>query len=136
MKLIFNVHSYGQHILYPWGYTYTPLQDTTVYSALASGIAAKMTAVRNNTFQSGQWSDLLNYLGSGVTEDWAWHDEGIYCLGSELYPSTDPPGFVIPESAIQPAVSEFIPGALYAIEWVNQPVPIRDWYKYSNPNLK
>ena len=89
-----------------------------------------MTTYRNTQYTAGQWSVLLAYLGSGVTEDWTWHDAGIYCLGSELTPKTDPPGFVIPSLEIIPTTNDFIPGGLFAIDWIHQITPVSDWVDY------
>ena len=131
LDLVINYHSYGQHIMYPWAWSYSPLSNISTYQALANGINAKITAVKGNSYAVGQWSVLLAYLGSGATIDWVWGTENIYCLTFELSP-VGSPGFYIPESDIQPTIDDNIPGALYAIDWILQPTHIPDWSLYKS----
>jgi hypothetical protein len=92
-------HTYGELILYPFGYTYTdrpadmPLADYQTFVALAGQMAA------TNGYTPQQASDL--YITSGDAVDWLYGARGIFAFTFEMYPIGSYPGFYPPASVIE-----------------------------------
>lgn len=127
---VINYHSYGQAILYSWAYTYTDAPNRVFLDGLAAPIEAAIEAVNGSGYVRGQWADILSYTGGGTTADWYNAEIGVPCFTIELPPNTNPPGFVPPESAIEPAVEENIPGALLLMQWA-----ISEWDDASSTTI-
>jgi carboxypeptidase T len=119
---VINYHSWGQDILYAWAYTHTDAPNRMFLDGLAAPVEAAIEAIHGSDYVRGQWADILAYTGGGTTADWCNADIGVPCLTIELPPNTDPPGFVPPESAIEPAIQENVPGALWLMQWA-----INEW---------
>jgi len=92
-------HTYGELILYPFGYTYTdlptdlPPADYQTFVALAGRMAA------TNGYTPQQASDL--YITSGDAVDWLYGARGIFAFTFEMYPVGSYPGFYPPASVIE-----------------------------------
>ncbi len=83
-----SYHSYGQLILYPWGYTYNKSSDDDIFSALANDMADLITNRANSSktgYTPAQGSDL--YMTSGTIDDWLYGEMGVYSFCIELYPT-------------------------------------------------
>jgi murein tripeptide amidase MpaA len=123
-QAIMSYHSYGQLILYPWSYTSIPAPDEESLRYLATEMSDLIYAVHGKYYDPIQSSEL--YLASGVTQDWAYGELGIFCFTIELRP-VGFPGFILPESEIIPTWEENRPAALYLINWTQLPeTPITD----------
>jgi hypothetical protein len=84
-------HSYGELILWPYGYTFNdtaPGLDATDRSAFAT-LGQAMAATNGYTPQ--QASDL--YITDGSIDDWMWADQGIFSYTFEMFPVSSSPGF-------------------------------------------
>ena len=92
-------HTYGELILYPFGYTYTdvpaemPLADHQTFVALAGRMAA------TNGYTPQQASDL--YTTDGDAVDWLYGAQGIFAFTFEMFPRGSYPGFYPPASVIE-----------------------------------
>jgi hypothetical protein len=92
-------HTYGELILYPFGYTYTdvppemPLADHQTFVALAQRMAA------TNGYTPQQASDL--YTTDGDAVDWLYGARGIFAFTFEMFPRGSDPGFYPPASVIE-----------------------------------
>lgn len=80
-------HSYGQWIIYPWGYTDTiRTEEDFLYEAISREMA------RHNGYTCGQGSTLL-YPANGDTTDWFHANRSCFAytieLGTEFIPSQD-----------------------------------------------
>jgi murein tripeptide amidase MpaA len=115
---LISYHSYSQLILFPWGHTYEPAPDKPLLESLAVSMADKIKAVHNVSYTPDQASGL--YLASGDTVDWLYALLGVPAYTIELRPRSSYPGFVLPESEIQPTYEENLPAALFLIDWVIQ----------------
>ena len=115
---LISYHSYSQLILFPWGNTYDPAPDKPLLESLAVSMADKIKAVHNVTYIPDQASGL--YLSSGDTVDWLYDLLSVPAYTIELRPRSSYPGFVLPESEIQPTYEENLPAALFLIDWVIQ----------------
>jgi carboxypeptidase T len=95
IKTSITFHSYGQLVLWPYGYTYTDVpadmtpDDHSVFVAMGQAMAA------TNGYTAQQASDL--YITDGTTDDWAYGTQKIFMFtfemgGTNFYP----PGSAIP----------------------------------------
>jgi len=82
-SLVVSYHSYGEYILYPWGYTYESPPDLELYQAIAHKMASY------NGYEAKQASDL--YPTNGDLTDWAYHGVGALSFTVEMGTSFDPP---------------------------------------------
>jgi len=111
-----SYHSYGQLILYPWGYTDESAPDSSVMSALAAEMSDLILGVHDETYTPQQSSQL--YLTSGDLTDWVYGTTGVPAFTVELRPESPDPGFELPESEILDTCEENWPAALYLIRWI------------------
>ncbi len=94
-----SFHTYGELILYPYGYTYEDLpvdmdaDDHAAFVALAQNMAA------TNGYTPQQASDL--YVTSGDTVDWLYGERRIFGFTFEMFPVSANPGFY-PRGAVIP----------------------------------
>ncbi len=113
---LISYHSYSQLILFPWSYTTNPAPDKLLMENLAIRMASEIKAVHSVTYTPDQSSGL--YLSSGDTTDWLYALLGVPTFTIELRPRSSYPGFVLPESEIQPTFEENLPAALFLLDWV------------------
>ena len=110
---LIDVHSFGQLVLYPWGFgldaapaerALTPAA-ATLADGLAGPYATEYVALQGAAF----------YPASGNIMDWAYGELGVYAYGLELRPGQDaeaPEGFVLPPEDIIPVCDELFEGVL------------------------
>ncbi|KAF2896191.1 hypothetical protein ILUMI_09987, partial [Ignelater luminosus] len=112
-KAYISFHSYGQYILYPWGYDQVVPQDHGDLQAVANKAASAIRAVTGAYYRVGS-SAILLYPASGGSDDWAKGTVGMkYAYTIELRDSGRY-GFVLPASYIIPTATEAL-AALKAI---------------------
>ena len=97
-----DFHTYGELVLWPYGYTVAdtaPGLDADQHAAFAA-IGQSMAAA--NGYTPEQASDL--YIVDGGIDDWLWGVEGVFAFTFEMYPaSADAPGgFYPPDEVIGP----------------------------------
>jgi len=103
IKMYLTFHSYGQMILYPWGYV---REDHSGESELkrVGNIGAR---AMNNRYTVGSAAKVL-YPSSGGSDDWAYKGAGIrYSYTIEL-PDEGRYGFILPSNRIQGVANEAI----------------------------
>lgn len=92
-------HSYGQYILYPWGYAKKYTADHDALDRVGRLMASAIKQESGNTYTVGNSASLL-YAASGAADDWA---KGIakikYTYTIELR-DTGRHGFILPASEI------------------------------------
>jgi len=113
VKGYFNVHSYGQYWLYPWGYTSALPPDNARLNAAATVAVNELTRYYNTRYTIGTSTNVL-YAAAGGADDWAYGGAGVtysYCV--ELR-DTGSNGFTLPASQIVPTGTETA-NAFYAI---------------------
>ncbi|WP_205690230.1 M14 family zinc carboxypeptidase [Chengkuizengella sediminis] len=94
-----SFHTYGELILYPYGYTYTDVpsdmtqDDHDVMVTLANQMA------NMNGYTPQQSSDL--YITDGDMTDWTYGEHKIMSFTYEMYPTSSNPGFYPPDEIIQ-----------------------------------
>jgi hypothetical protein len=84
LKVVLNWHSYGEHVLWPYGYTKEDVpSDMTADDHLAmKTLAKKMASINGYTAMQG--SNMYIYDGDFI--DWAYGDQHIFPFTFEMYP--------------------------------------------------
>ncbi len=114
-----SLHTYGELVLYPYGYTYDDLPpdmkaaDLAIFQALAGAMAAR------NGYTAQQASAL--YITSGGHDDWFYGMLGIYAMTMEMYSKSPNPGFYPPDTAIAPQTKRNRTALRYAISMADDP---------------
>ena len=125
-RALISFHSYGQYILYPWGYTAAPAPDDAALGTVAAAMAGLMAGVQGTAYTYGQASQAL-YLTNGDTVDWAYSLRGAPAFTVELPPvDIDHGGFFNDEAAIGAVFEENLPAMLYLARYaLDHPLPVR-----------
>lgn len=126
IQTYFNMHSYQDAILFPWGYidAYTP--DSTTYREFAADMAAL------NGYSYGNSSDILGYPSNGSVRDWLYGEQviknKIYGYTIEIGNSSD--NFWPPQSRIFPI------GQLNVLTNMYQAWVAGEYVALQNPNFQ
>lgn len=107
-----DLHSFGQLILAPWGYTgdLPPGHDT--FQMLGSQMQQTIASVHGRNYRHGPCYHEL-YPISGGEGDWFWGEAGAHNFLIELRGS----GFILPPDQIIPNGEEIYPAALDFANW-------------------
>lgn len=117
ISILLSYHTYSELILYPWGYTDSPISDQRAQRAYVE-MAEKMAGMTNYTPMPGH--EL--YLVSGEMGDWAWGEKGIFSFTFELYPSRWGNEGFYPSDKMIPVVGSLnVAPALYLIDLADDP---------------
>ncbi|XP_044759435.1 carboxypeptidase B-like isoform X2 [Coccinella septempunctata] len=104
-KVYISFHSYGQYILYPWGYDRTLPADYQDLDRVGKKAVAAIQQAGGPRYSLGSSGRLL-YPASGGSDDWAKGKMGIkYSYTLELR-DNGRYGFVLPATYIQPTAKE------------------------------
>ncbi|MBN2174160.1 MAG: carboxypeptidase regulatory-like domain-containing protein [Bacteroidales bacterium] len=88
-------HSYSELVLYPYGYaTGTTAPDNAALSELAVDMALTIPAAGGGHYTPQQSWQL--YAAAGVTDDYAYGENGIFCYTIELATQFIPPSSQVP----------------------------------------
>nr|CAD7194053.1 unnamed protein product [Timema douglasi] len=105
IKAYVTFHSYGQYILYPWGYDRVVPPDYKDLDRVARKAAQAMYKAGGSTYTVGSAATTL-YAASGGSDDWAKGSAKIkYTYTIELR-DRGYHGFVLPSNYIVPTASE------------------------------
>ncbi|MBN1164205.1 MAG: immune inhibitor A [Candidatus Krumholzibacteriota bacterium] len=100
-----SYHSYGELIIYPWGYDAIYTDDHELFSVLADSLQ------RGNDYLLGCTATSVLYPTNGDTDDWAYGDtslrDKIFAYTIELN-SYEEGGFGPPDSLIQPTCEKVL----------------------------
>lgn len=111
---VLTYHSYSQLILYPWGYTSSPVEDETdldTMRGLTQDMQRLIQGVHGRTYTAQQASEL--YPTAGDTTDWVYGEYDVPSFTVELRPATAlEGGFILPADQIEPCWEENRPAAL------------------------
>lgn len=104
---VLDVHSYGQLVLYPWGFGYVDSADDALFGEIATDMVDAMWPLYNQTYEPLQSADL--YPASGNAIDWAYGVHGLYAVTIELRPQYfEEWGFLLPPQFIVPTGEELL----------------------------
>lgn len=117
--LSFSYHSYGELLLYPWGY----VRGYTVDHELFFELGEELTAT--NGYYAGNAAMGAIYTVNGDSDDWAY---GELSGGKPSFPMFTPElnsqaqgGFGPPDTLIQPTVDLLLPMNLALLELADEP---------------
>ncbi|XP_053327651.1 carboxypeptidase O-like [Spea bombifrons] len=113
-----TIHSYGQYILLPFGYTYQPSENHAELTKVAETAAAKIKGVHNKIYTVGSSSVVL-YNNSGSSADWAGDLKIKLSYTFELR-DNGTYGFQLPPDQIAPTCEENTVAVMSIIEYLNE----------------
>lgn len=100
-----SYHSYGELILFPWGYTSIYTDDHEFFTTFADSLK------RGNDYTPGCTAMGVLYATNGDTDDWAYGEtiakDRFFCLTIELN-SYEEGGFGPPDTLIQPTFEKVL----------------------------
>jgi carboxypeptidase T len=100
-----SYHSYGELILYPWGYAPINTMEAALFAALGDSLR------QGNNYTAGNAASGAIYLTNGDSDDWLYGDTQvkgpIYAFTVELNTYAEG-GFAPPEALIQPTFDKML----------------------------
>ena len=92
-QIALNYHTYGNLLIYPWGYVDGPSPDDEIFK----GFAAAM--VKENEYLAGYGSETVGYTVNGASDDWMYGEQTskgkIFSMTPEVGPQFWPSQFEI-----------------------------------------
>ena len=107
-----DLHSYGQLILAPWGWSGDEPPDHETFQLLGGQIQQIIQDVHGRFYTHGPCYFAL-YPISGGEGDWFWGDQSVHNFLIELRGTS----FVLPPDQIIPNAEEVFPALLHFAEW-------------------
>jgi carboxypeptidase T len=130
INLLVTYHSYGNLVLWPWGYTYNSIADENdrkVHEILGQGYASY------TGYTPQQASDL--YIADGTTDDWSYgttQNDAMPCFswtvelaGGGFYPSP---------SVLPGMCADNMDGIMYLLEYAEDPYSVLPDVLITNPS--
>jgi hypothetical protein len=115
--LALSYHSYGELLLYPWGYAPILTPDNDLFAALGDTLAY------GTGYQVGT-SPALLYATNGDSDDWAYGEttqkDKIFCFTPEVNSSAQG-GFAPAESYIQPTFNSLLAMNMNLLHFADNP---------------
>jgi carboxypeptidase T len=118
-----SFHTYGELVMWPYGYTYTDVPadmkqaDHDAFVKIGQQIAAD-TCLNGDCYTPQQASDL--YIVDGDSVDWQYGVHGIFALVIEMYGND----FYVPDDVIKTQVKRLHGGVLYLTKIANCPLKV------------
>lgn len=91
-----NYHTYGNLLIYPWGYSDTPTAEAATFSAFAEAMT------QQNNFRAGTGTETVGYVVNGASDDWMYGESVLKPRIYSLTPELGGEGFWPPVSSIIP----------------------------------
>ena len=117
----FSYHSYGELLLYPWGYIASHTPDNAVFRALGQILTD------DNGYFAGDVLDGAIYLVNGDTDDWGYGEQitkgKIFAFTPEVNTSGQG-GFGPPDSLIQPTFDLLLEMNIELLEYADNPYSV------------
>ncbi|HEU5470429.1 MAG TPA: M14 family metallopeptidase [Actinophytocola sp.] len=119
IKTHIDFHTYGELILWPYGFTFNDLAPglTQAQRDTHARLGQMMAATNNYTPQ--QSSDL--YITDGTIGDWLWGVQRVYTYTFEMYPRSGGGGFYPPDEVISREVSRNRAAVLLLLDFSDCP---------------
>ena len=120
INVLLTYHSYGELVLWPWGYTYDAISDADdrqVHEIMGQQYASYVG------YTPQQASDL--YLASGTTDDWSYgvtQNDAMPCFSFTVELAGS--GFYPPPSILPGMCADNYDGALYFIDCADDPYKV------------
>ncbi|XP_071406225.1 carboxypeptidase A1-like [Pithys albifrons albifrons] len=104
IKAFISIHSYSQLLLYPYGYTTTPVPDQQELHEVSAKAVAALSSLYGTKYKYGSIITTI-YQASGGTIDWTYQQGIKYSFTFELR-DTGRYGFLLPAKQIVPTAQE------------------------------
>ena len=117
-KLALNYHSYGNLLVYPWGYNDTPTPDSVIFSHYGELLT------HLNRFVYGTGMETVGYVTNGDSDDWMYGENGILSFTPEVGDPDD--GFYPIRERIIPLCQSTLEMNLLGARLVNSLVQVTD----------
>ncbi|XP_017292307.1 carboxypeptidase A5 [Kryptolebias marmoratus] len=104
IKAFISIHSYSQMLMYPYGYTRTPVKDQAELHQLAQKAITDLASLYGTRYRYGSIINTI-YQASGGTIDWTYNQGVKYSYTFELR-DTGRYGFLLPANQIVPTAEE------------------------------
>jgi hypothetical protein len=117
-QLALNYHSYGNVLIYPWGYNNTHTPDSNVFSNFAELLTQR------NGYLDGLGIETVGYITNGDSDDWMYAETGIFAMTPEVGDVDD--GFYPPGERIIPLCQSTLDLNLVAARLINSLIRITD----------
>jgi carboxypeptidase T len=113
LKTSITFHTYGELVLWPYGYTFTDVPSDMTVDDHNVFVAIGQTMAGSNGYTPQQASDL--YITDGTYDDWLYGVHKIFAYTFEMYP-VGSPGFYPPDEVIPAQTSRNREAVLYLAE--------------------
>nr|XP_022916621.1 carboxypeptidase B-like [Onthophagus taurus] len=117
VELYIALHSYGQWVIYPWGYDFILPDNVDDIHYLGERIADAIKSVKGTSYTVGN-SAILLYPAAGCSDDWMKGAGGADLSYTLELPGGGSQGFDLPASRIYDVVIETFQGILAAYEYI------------------
>ncbi|XP_006031900.1 carboxypeptidase A1 [Alligator sinensis] len=104
IKAFISIHSYSQLLLYPYGYTKTPVPDQKELDSIATAAVTALSSLYGTSYRYGSIITTI-YQASGGTIDWTYNQGIKYSFTFELR-DAGRYGFMLPANQIIPTAQE------------------------------
>uniref|UniRef100_A0A674PMZ1 Carboxypeptidase A1 n=1 Tax=Takifugu rubripes TaxID=31033 RepID=A0A674PMZ1_TAKRU len=104
IKAFISIHSFSQLLLYPYGYTRTPVKDQAELHSLAKKAITDLASMYGTSYRYGSIINII-YQASGGSIDWTYNQGIKYSYAFELR-DTGVYGFLLPANQILPTAME------------------------------
>ncbi len=116
--LALSYHTFGELLLYPWGYTYDFTADHELFHTLGQRLT------QENGYLAGNPAEGAIYITNGDSDDWAYGEtltkNSFLCFTPELN-TLDEGGFGPDDSFIAPTFAKVLPMNLRLLELAGNP---------------
>ncbi|CAG4956773.1 unnamed protein product [Parnassius apollo] len=117
-KVFLSFHSYGEVIIFPWGYTSDPCPDYVQMLEAGTAMAKAIQKASGHTYKVGSTKDLM-YYASGTSTDWSYAVANIpYSYMVELRGKRH--RFLLPKEEIVCTAVEVLCGVMKLMEYVDK----------------
>lgn len=116
IKLYLTFHSYGQYLLYPWGWTSSYPPNHAELQSLAESVNEAIKSVRGTEYEIGSSTNVL-YPAAGGSDDWMM-SVGVPLAYTIELPGGGSQGFNPPPTSIKPIVTETFEGVKVYAKYV------------------
>jgi MYXO-CTERM domain-containing protein len=110
LKAFLDVHAYGQVLLWPYGFTNTPITNDAAYDELANKMADRINGVHQQGYTPTRTIDF--WVAAGIASDWVADTFGEQGMAFSLEVRPKEASFVQPASEIIPTCEEILEGIL------------------------
>lgn len=91
-RFALNYHTFGNLLIYPWGYLDAPTPDSTEFECYSDLLT------RENNYKTGRATETVGYQVNGTSDDWMYDAAGAFSMTPEVGPGSY--GFWPPASEI------------------------------------